>query len=802
MKIKYLILIIFGFILNNINAVTCADIEEGLAKFTVSKKKILILNTSTNKIVFFYINKNIYTLITNIGAYVYYHSCLENSLTFYNIQNTRVHYDLNFDEEKSSIKTEDLPVDNDGSKLKANIFDRYKLANGVKESIYKEDDIEPLLNSQEKTFLHKSEDDLLPHITALGEDEIGDDVYNKDEFLSKDFFHEEDSDSNNEEPSAKRIKLTPQVASHTMQIRSKATHLTHTPAISGKSNVASSQLEPIIREGTHNYSEKIKGKNMLGWVTCIEQSSLVPKKLIDESAKCNHTNIEDNFKETYFTKEVGEKIEDLYYIKDKVSGLGYRQKMTIQILQDGGPKYKKYVSMVIKLDPDKGENVYYDIDLFLHDDYNDVTYISSIKHAIINFKKDSYLTLIEINTDANDIADKEVFAYLTARVYITNDNQTMSVAHNKISDNENNIDWDDIEPFIANDNTYHQPLTHKHNEIAGSSFSQDLQDKRMEKTIGAVARDEPSNSHEIATESSGAEAIGSNPLINELHETIDNKDVLKFNDISIYNTSAIQGIIKNLAENQSIELTAPRKDSLTNKYISIIIKIDKKRLDKPDYSITLIDKNGKKKAFICSKIILTIDRSYLRIKFSNRNSDPLVVVINDTVKKIIDGEISQSITNYELKISTTLSFKEKLDEIKDYTQIINDLNHENGKNFVSIIPNITENDHITIDRLIKNLNSQGVLIFLKNETVYSKKNYEKIKITTTQKENASNKIKYYNIDITKEGKVTGLKNEHISINSQGKYIHMLIRHTLNYETTTTVLTIRDFHLFSSEDSHK
>ena len=53
MNTKYLILIIFGFILNKINAVTCADIDEELDKLTVSKNKILILNTYTNKIIFF-----------------------------------------------------------------------------------------------------------------------------------------------------------------------------------------------------------------------------------------------------------------------------------------------------------------------------------------------------------------------------------------------------------------------------------------------------------------------------------------------------------------------------------------------------------------------------------------------------------------------------------------------------------------------------------------------------------------------------------------------------------------------------
>ena len=250
MNTKYLILIIFGFILNKINAVKCADIDEGLAKLTVSKNKILILNTYTNKIIFFFINKKIHTLITNIGAYVYYGSCLDNTLSLFNIENEEIYYSLVFDRETSKLKNEDLVIDNEGSELKTNIHDMYKSVinllnsmNGVKDPLFTVDQIKPLLNSKEKTYLHMSEDDM----QVFGGRSFLMDGYSIDHFFSQSFFDQEDRDFNevHSDPQAKdvsqakRIKLTNQTSSSSMQGEFES---------SSKTNESYGRTSPMIDE--------------------------------------------------------------------------------------------------------------------------------------------------------------------------------------------------------------------------------------------------------------------------------------------------------------------------------------------------------------------------------------------------------------------------------------------------------------------------------------------------------------------------------------------------------------------------
>ena len=209
MKTKYLILIFFGFILNKINAVTCEDIDRELDKLRVNNNKIVILNNSTNKIIFFFINNKLYTLITNIGVYVYYSFCLDNILTFVNIEKDSVDYNLALDRDKSSIVTATLPIDNDGSEVKTNryesVINSLNSIYGVKEYIYKVDQIKPLLNSRVKTFLHNSEDDLLSM-----------DHYYPNMGFSADFFDREDEGSDKEQSDSppKRMRMTDEFGSN------------------------------------------------------------------------------------------------------------------------------------------------------------------------------------------------------------------------------------------------------------------------------------------------------------------------------------------------------------------------------------------------------------------------------------------------------------------------------------------------------------------------------------------------------------------------------------------------------------
>ena len=322
--------------------------------------------------------------------------------------------------------------------------------------------------------------------------------------------------------------------------------------------------------------------------------------------------------------------------------------MKIKIKNYGGTEYKKYFGMVIKLNSHEGGYSYYDIDLFSHDDESDhnKTYISSIKHSTINFYKHFSVILIEINQNASDMTKKKVVAYRNAEIYITYDNHTIYGDKHDITQNQ--FDLDEVEPFVGNDDTSLHTSTHNHNEMGDSSFSQEPPVKKKKLATDAVAsgepNDEPSISSKIATTISSAEAVGSNPLIDGSNGVIEK--------ISVLDMFKIQKIIDNLDENQLIELSAGTRTSNYNTYKTIIIKRDNKDFLKKHYDITLFNKNGEIETFVTDLIIkLSRDRQ--------------VVVINDNFERIKYIPITQSITNYRLKIRT-LHSDQNLDEIKKH----------------------------------------------------------------------------------------------------------------------------------------
>ena len=126
MKTKYLFLIVFGFILNKINAVTCDDIEGSLAQLIGHNNQIVTLNNPSNKIVFFHINMDIYAFIYKISAYVHYDRCIYGTLFFYNIENNQVFYSSKLGKREDSIITEKILLDNSSESIK-DIFDKYRL---------------------------------------------------------------------------------------------------------------------------------------------------------------------------------------------------------------------------------------------------------------------------------------------------------------------------------------------------------------------------------------------------------------------------------------------------------------------------------------------------------------------------------------------------------------------------------------------------------------------------------------------------------------------------------------------------
>ena len=110
MKVNYLISIFIILMLNKINAINCASIDEYVQ--SLKDNHIIILDNNSHIIIFFNANKDKkYALIKEIPAYLSYVRCEDNRIYFTNIRNNMVTYISNLFQ-NSSIEQEFINVIN------------------------------------------------------------------------------------------------------------------------------------------------------------------------------------------------------------------------------------------------------------------------------------------------------------------------------------------------------------------------------------------------------------------------------------------------------------------------------------------------------------------------------------------------------------------------------------------------------------------------------------------------------------------------------------------------------------------
>ena len=341
--------------------------------------------------------------------------------------------------------------------------------------------------------------------------------------------------------------------------------------------------------------------------------------------------------------------------------------------------------------------------------------------------------------------------------------------------------------------------THKSNKIASSMSSQQPQIKNREFT-NEEPTDELSGSSEIAPQSSCDEAGTSNQSIVGFNGEFENNSVTEIKNISVLNRDAIQKIIKNLDENQSIILTPDDSFSKRVTYSKIIINYFTTIFKSKSYNITLFHESKGKKThddfLICVYTIKKKEKGQVKdkllIKLSPRN---IIKNIDSDSETKESKSIVVIIDNYKLSISTTLQPEAKLDEIKKpEDQLISDLKKQYGENFVTLCDNISGN-YLEISSVIQNLKDNEKLIFIQNNQYYKNTEYKKIEITKNPIVYGQFGTNYYNIYIEyKTIPEELIEGRPISVTLLNKNVYLQIKVKSNGKVIKRSFIVTDFHL--------
>ena len=366
MKVNYLISIFIILMLNKINAINCASIDEHVQ--SLKDNHIIILDNNSHIIIFFNANNDKkYALIKEIPAYLSYVRCEDNIIYFSTIIKNNVTYISNLFQ-NSSIKQEIINVINTNLtgytdylnnkyNLQLPIYDKNKLRKYLQQS----SDInlfEELDTADSKLVEGLLDDDseirhIIPNYHSLWED------------------------------------ISPSTPDNTL-------------------------LEGISPSTPDNTSTKDRVKEIQWSQT---EDALIPddsSKFIEDYADHKYTNTNDINTRFKFIKNVSSNDGDLRFIKEQINELKHGKQIIIQILDQIDFNHDNILAFKIKLNtPHHNEHApYYDIDLFKH---------SKIIYSVKHVKIDVYITHNSTNMLIldNDSADNIMFD--AANIYIAKD---------------------------------------------------------------------------------------------------------------------------------------------------------------------------------------------------------------------------------------------------------------------------------------------------------------------------------------------------------------------------------------------
>ena len=366
MKVNYLISIFIILMLNKINAINCASIDEHVQ--SLKDNHIIILDNNSHIIIFFNANNDKkYALIKEIPAYLSYVRCEDNIIYFSTITKNNVTYISNLFQ-NSSIKQEIINVINTNLtgytdylnnkyNLQLPIYDKNKLRKYLQQrsniNLFEELDtadsklVEGLLDDDSE-IRH-----IIPNYHSLWED------------------------------------ISPSTPDNTL-------------------------LEGISPSTPDNTSTKDRVKEIQWSQT---EDALIPddsSKFIEDYADHKYTNTNDINTRFKFIKNVSSNDGDLRFIKEQINELKHGKQIIIQILDQIDFIHDNILAFKIKLNtPHHNEHApYYDIDLFKHSKI-----IYSVKHVKIdvNITHNSTNMLILDNDSADNIM------FDAANIYIAKD---------------------------------------------------------------------------------------------------------------------------------------------------------------------------------------------------------------------------------------------------------------------------------------------------------------------------------------------------------------------------------------------
>ena len=322
---------------------------------------------------------------------------------------------------------------------------------------------------------------------------------------------------------------------------------------------------------------------------------------------------------------------------------------------------------------------------------------------------------------------------------------------------------------------------------------------------GSVAKGEtntePSNSSQIVTQSSGAEAVGSNLLETGFNQKIEDNDEVKISDISPLNSEEIKLIIKNLDGNHSVKLALSPDNHRKRNYSEIIIKpLKKSSLGIISYKVSTVSVLDKKKDYEDVSVDITPESNSLKIRLSYRNWKRTI-----NKKKYI---FFLTLNGFDLHILTSrYTEKIEIEETVDHSQEISYLNQKYNTNFVSIIDNIGVTNEEQISDLIERLKDHQRLVFINNIPPLSTK-IEAREIEVIYNHSTS-RTKYYDIYTDKsiefqkespENNKEGFVNYTMSIEPLRGLINMVLKRVSEGKRYRKSLSITNFQLFSSANA--
>ena len=328
------------------------------------------------------------------------------------------------------------------------------------------------------------------------------------------------------------------------------------------------------------------------------------------------------------------------------------------------------------------------------------------------------------------------------------------------------------------------------NKRASYQTSQESSTKKM-KLKSDEQTGELSSGREIASQSSVAEAGRSNPLTKGFDREVENSDDREFTNISVGFIKEIKEIIKNLDDNQSIELIPSSGVSKEVAYTKIIINYCTTSYRKKSYNITLFDNKGGEITHIDHLIDVFSEDNELKLKLSPRYIKQPTIYINNVVG-IIVTHIKVPIENYDLSIIT----------LQPDHQIISDLNKKYGKNFVAIIDNIKIDNTERIKGLVRDLNNDNRLVFInsRRSRINKNKKIEIIKKDRKYRKERNSKVDYYDIYIESDEGEETIENEPISVGSDGRTINLRTSFYKEGERIKKSFTVNNFRLYTSIDA--